>query len=63
MAQSGLKFMGSIPEGIKWQEMENGLGMLKAATGRNKAFIYLYGTGSRLLINSQKILENFSFII
>jgi hypothetical protein len=36
---------------------------LKAVTGRNKTFIYLYHTELRLLSNSNKILGNFPLII
>lgn len=31
MAQHDWKFMESIPDGIKWQEMENELGMAKGS--------------------------------
>lgn len=31
MAQSDRKFMGSIPDGIKWQEVENEWGVVKGS--------------------------------
>lgn len=65
MSQSDWKFMGSIPDGTEWQEMENEWMEkgTKAVTGRSKSFINFYSNELRLPRNSNRILENFSCTI